>query len=513
MKLIFTFFIAINFLIQGCTAQAQKNLPRLAYLKNRIEQLESQPGTLKDIQAIQREIDDLENAPKLPTVVPDAENTFIDGGQSSQETAPTSLDSDHDGIDFFHDNPNLVAVDYGVPKEIVDRMKNKITSSSALTAGAPSKSLPHLTAPDDVPPIPRDEIRKKREDIHLKRGVMGKGLKIPKRARLSPPKTAQTEKPAPVKKMMHGRPDGMLQKKLVNEGPRLDAILPVSIPRLPAPKENFQSSSQPSSHSLPQSSSWGFCEKDIPYLQEKLEVNLSQLEEMQNIVKRTKDGFEVQKLANKIQQLENDKQYYIKMIKSMGGTPKLRKPQVAVAQTIVPAQSQEFQIKSDLERLNKAEKMVRHKIRITKDSRALSALGASLENIQNQKKLLVASSKDTGAMDTTKIYETPNVFHTPEKKPEPVAKEELAPATTVMPTSPVPMEEKTNWAVTAKQAVDPDYAEHIDDYDVVKSAPEKPLWAGVAESQHEKRPVKYQAKGQGVSQSEARQIAKAWLSR
>jgi|GEM_PF-4200613 len=503
MKLIFSLIIAINFLINGGIAWGEKTSERAAYLKSRIEQLENQAGTLKEIQALQRELDDITRTPKMPEVITDSDTPFIDGGQKNQGSQ--NLASNSGNIDFFNENTNLVAVDYGVPKEIVERTKGQIDKSSDKTLTR------HATVTPQTEETPvsssKDSIRKQREDIYATRGILGKSLKIPKKSYVPNPTMQSNKKQvSTLEKPMHGRPVMYSNKTPANVGPMLNTILPVD-----APKNN-------TSNNGSKKSGWGFCENDIPYLQEQLEIKISQLSETQEAIKRTTDGFEIQKLANQIQQLENDKQYYIKMIQSFGGTPKIQKAQRRIAQTTVPAQSQEYQIKSTLENLAQSEKMVRHRIRITKDPRALSALGASLENIQNQRKLLEASAKDTGAMDKTEMYESPNVFA--EKAPKienPTQQHSIVHHSEQQQVeTPKSMPSKSGWSTIARQATNPSEIEDdfINDDEVIKSAPQKPLWSDVREpSVRQEQSTRTQKRGRAISQSEAKQIAKSWLSR
>lgn len=505
MKVIFNLLIAVNFLINGGQAWGTKTSDRVAHLKARIEQLENNPGTLKEIQALQREIDDIEHTPKMPEFTPNSDTPFIDGGQQSQTPEPHITNPGN--IDIFNENTNLVAVDYGVPKEIVERAKSQLEPSDK---GQPD-SLEGRSQPKETALNPaKEEIRKKRENIHATRGIMGKRLKIPKKASVLQPGKPFVKQAEPrVEKPMHGRPTLFPKKQPANMGPSISSILPVSTPGTPVARDASKQSG------------WGFCENDVPYLQEQLEIKISQLSHTQDAIKRTKDGFEVQKLANEIQQLENDKQYYIKMIQSLGGTPKIQKSQRSVAAATVPTQSQEYQIKSTLERLAQAEKMVRHRVRITKDPKALSALGASLENIQQQRKLLEASAKDKGAMDKTEVYESPEVFVKKESVKAPVQHGPLqnnrkaarqAPPNQIPPNQTPP---KNEWASITRHVTNPSDIEgdYIDDDDVIKSAPQKPLWSDAREPIHEERPTRTQTKGRPISKSEAQQIAKAWLSR
>jgi hypothetical protein len=525
MKLI-NFLIAINFLVLGGgNAWGNKTSDRIVYLKNRIEQLENQAGTLKEIQVLQKELDDLEHIPKMPKIDPNLDAPFIDGSQKDQSNKE-NYTSNPGSVDFFHERTNLVAVDYGVPKEVVEEMKGRIHSSEGIKGeGAKITPPSYNEVPSNVIETSKEEIRKRREDIHASRGVIGKRLKIPKKSVVPKPqdyskKAVRQQPPAAPQKVMHGRPSSSKEELRThetprNEAPRLESILPVDAP-ITVKKTDQQSG-------------WGFCGKDIPYLQEQLEIKIAQLSKAQEAIKRTKDGFEVQKLANQIQQLENDKQYYIKMIQSLGGTPKIQKTHKDIAKTVVPVQSQEFQIKSDLERLEQAEKAVRHRVRITKDPRALSALGASLENIQQQKKLLKASAKDKGAMDETELYETPSVFTQEKtKKTQEGTVSSMASSSTdqslskgmqkTQPAIPQQLGQNShptdNWSKIAQQAVNPDIEEYIDDDEVIKSAPQKPLWADVPErsSQQQTQQTRTQKRGRSLSQSEAQSIARVWLN-
>jgi hypothetical protein len=380
----------------SCPMEAYKDLKKrdlhyLETLKGQLEQAENMPGGLERARELKRQIDAIERGTDI----------YVPGVQSFQEaqlkeapslpepvsmeeqspTGPLTLNETTAGneLDLFHENTITVGEDYGVPRSVID-------------ANQPSKET-RIYKPLDIPStLP---------------------LKNPNAPRMYATPTAA---PAPQKKSETSVPvDAPLFQKpstpLYGTPPGYQ----------PDPRPTPSSAVVPTMHqSEAAPAPWNIDQREGVYLEEKLRAKLAQLAHARKKL-QTCTGQEADAWTSRIYDLETEKRSLLRMMKSLGVTPKIKTVSLQEDPEFDTIQSQEYQLIRQLNDIEKQEKKVRRQMRFSKDPEAITNAGDLLSRLEQNRKLLETSLKtlklNSANVDPTSFVERPTIYQ-PVKQPK-----------------------------------------------------------------------------------------------